>query len=49
MSLYDPVCSDGIQYFTPCHAGCSQPAAGNNITGAKVCTVHVQIHVCADI
>ena len=45
MSLYDPVCADGIQYFTPCHAGCSQPAVDNNVTGAKVCKVHAQIHL----
>ena len=36
MSLYDPVCADGIQYFTPCHAECSQPAVENK-HHEKVC------------
>ena len=35
-TLYDPVCVDGIQYFTPCHAGCSQPAQIDDETGEKV-------------
>ena len=22
-SVYDPICMDGMEYFTACHAGCS--------------------------
>ena len=23
-ALYNPVCADGIQYFSPCYAGCTE-------------------------
>ena len=47
-TLYDPVCVDGIQYFTPCHAGCSQPAQIDDETGEKVLStlfVSITIHL----
>ena len=32
-SLYEPVCGpDGVQYFSPCHAGCSGPGLLSNST-----------------
>ncbi|XP_067950254.1 solute carrier organic anion transporter family member 4C1-like [Watersipora subatra] len=34
-TLYDPVCADDVQYFSPCHAGCSQESYENR-DGVKV-------------
>ena len=29
--LYDPVCADGVEYFSPCYAGCgSGPVEDDN-------------------
>ena len=35
-ALYDPVCGDNIQYFSPCYAGCTE-APTTNSDGIKVC------------
>ena len=35
-ALYDPVCADGIQYFSPCYAGCTDSPVVN-YDGEKVC------------
>lgn len=35
MSVYDPICIDGVEYFTPCHAGCSNTVS-NSSSGKKV-------------
>jgi len=29
-SVYDPVCANGIQYFTSCHAGCPGASVKND-------------------